>query len=224
MNKNLSPQPRSSLQASAAAQQVRTADGPETIAQQVLGSPICGGYAGVADRDIGLPSIQIENAISADDLKRRSGTYLCPTRKAWHQPPARKGIRCGYPERSIVAVLSDGSHSGSKRFETFANGREQIGSGLSQGNWPRLSAKKFAATVAFEQSDLMTDRRRGHPKFIRSLFEAQMPRGGFKRAKFDERWKLSHTPSVDEIYSSAPEIFKIALDGEAGRKFGNTRE
>src|SRR5262245_39214126 len=67
------------------------------------------------------------------------------------------------------------------------------------------------AAIALEQTDLMADRRRRNTELVCGLLEAHVPRRGLEGAQLDKGWKLSHAARVDEIHSSAHEIFAFAF-------------
>jgi hypothetical protein len=68
------------------------ADGSERIAKKFLRDTVCWQYAGIADGDVSIAGMEVQNAVGADHLERRIGARLPPAGQAWDKPAARKGI------------------------------------------------------------------------------------------------------------------------------------
>src|ERR1700730_6551197 len=128
MNEDVSAKVSSTLQARG--KQLTIADGPEGIAQELFSDTVCWQRAGIADGDVGIPGMEVQNAVGADHVERRIGTHLPPARQAWHQPATRKGVCRRHAKRLLVPIALDGGDSGSKRFEAVTDDRKEAVSSL----------------------------------------------------------------------------------------------
>src|SRR5262245_62599913 len=114
---------------------------------------------------------------------------LSSLRQAWHQPAGRKRVCRRHPKRLLVAIAFDGSNGDSKSLEPVANGGEEPRTGIRQRQGARPAAEQGTPAIAFQQSDLMADRRGGHAQLGCGLLETHMPGGGVKRAEVEEGGK-----------------------------------
>src|SRR6202048_4084996 len=89
MNEDVSVKVSGTLQARG--KQFTTADGPEAIAQEFFGDTVCWQRAGIADGDVGIAGMEVQNAVGADHVERRIGAHLPPAGQAWHKPAAPTG-------------------------------------------------------------------------------------------------------------------------------------
>src|ERR1700716_4641092 len=102
MNKNLSAKAGGALQAGG--KQFRTADGPEGIAQEILGDTVRRQRPGIADGDVGIAGMEVQNAVGADHVERRIGARLPPAGQAWDKPAAPKGVCRFYWQKSRIPI------------------------------------------------------------------------------------------------------------------------
>jgi hypothetical protein len=128
MNKDVPAKVGSSCQARG--KQFAIADRPERVTQEFFGYAVHWRRAGIADGDVGVAGMQVENVVGADHVERRIGTRLSPAGQAGHEPSARKCICGRNAKRLFVAIVPDGCDRNGKRFEAVANDREEAGSGL----------------------------------------------------------------------------------------------
>src|SRR5882762_9373007 len=208
MNEDLSAKAGGALQARG--KQFRTADGPEGIAQEILGDTVCWQFAGIADGDVGVAGMEIQNAIGADHVERRIGARLPPVGQAWDKPAARKGVCRCHTKRLRIPIALHGGESCDKRFEAVADDWKQAGSGLGQRERPRPPTKQSAPAITLQLSYLMADRCWRHAEFGRGLLETRMPRRGIKGAQLDQGRQLVHPRIVDENDSPWAELFEFA--------------
>src|SRR5260370_42450732 len=115
MNEDVSAKVSSTLQARG--RQFTTADGPEGIAQEFFGDTICWQRAGIADGDVGIAGMEVQNAVGADHVERRIGAHPPPAGQAWHKPAAREGVCRRHAKRLLVPIALDGGESDSKSFD-----------------------------------------------------------------------------------------------------------
>jgi hypothetical protein len=101
--------------------QFRFADGPERIAQEFLGGTVCRQGTGIANGDVGIAGMQVQDAVGADHFEWRIGARLPPAGQAWHKPAARKGVCRRHAKVLPVPIALYGGESGDKRFEAVAN-------------------------------------------------------------------------------------------------------
>ena len=187
-----------------------TAIGMERIAQEFFRDPVCRHGAGIADGDIGISRLEVQNAVGADHIKRRIGAQLSPKRQARHEPTAGESIRRSDAQRLSPSIFLDRVDRARKRCETIPDDREQACAFHCQRQRSGPSAKQRAPAVALQQTDLVTDGRWRDAKLGRSLLEAQVAGGGIEGAQFDERWQIVHAASVDENRSPTAEFFAFA--------------
>jgi hypothetical protein len=128
MNEDLSAKAGSALQARV--KQLRAAKGPERIAQEFLGDTVCRQCAGIADGDVGIAGMEVQNAVGTDHVERRIGAQFPPAGQAWDKPAARKGVCRRHAKRLRVTIALHGGESCDKRFETVADDWKEAGSDL----------------------------------------------------------------------------------------------
>src|SRR5882757_4805889 len=105
MNEALSPEIESPFPRN----ELRVADGPEAVGEQFFSDAVPGRLTvgGIANGNVGIAGLQIDNTVSPDDFKRRVAMLSAPSRQAWHEPPARKCIRRRHAEGLFVTIAPD---------------------------------------------------------------------------------------------------------------------
>src|SRR6516162_619322 len=106
-------------------EQVRTADRPERVAKESFRDTVLRRRTGIANRNIGVVSTQVYNAVCADHIEGCVGTQFSPAWQAWHEPTAGKGVGCCHAKGLSIAVAPNCSKSAGKRIEPIADDRKQ---------------------------------------------------------------------------------------------------
>ena len=165
MDEHVVPQVRCSPETSAGGQQLRVADWPERIPQELSRNPIRWRNARIANSNVGVAGTKVQYSVSADDLERNIRTHFSPMRQARYKPAACKSVSRRHAKRLLFAVAFYGRDCGGKPFETIANDGEKTHSCLGQCHRSRATTEERTTAILFEQPNLVTDRGRCNAEF-----------------------------------------------------------
>jgi hypothetical protein len=124
-------------------------------------------------------------------------------RQLRHQPLAGERARARHPQRRLHVLFHQQRHCGSQRIKTIAQGRIEPRAGAGQQQRPRAPLKQFYPARLFQLPDLVADRRRRDAELVGGRRKTLMPGGGLEGMERAKRRQLSHSASVDEVFSSS---------------------
>src|SRR5260221_12352483 len=130
MNKAVPPEIGNSPWPPSRGKELRIADGPEGVSEEFFSDAIPGRFAvrSIANSNVGIAGLQVDNTVGTDDLKRCIAVLATPLSQAWHQPPARQCIRRRHAKNLLVAIAPGRRDRSCAGFKPIADDREQHGS------------------------------------------------------------------------------------------------
>ena len=162
---------------------------PERIAEEFLSRETRWCPPLVADRQVGLASLEVDQSLCTVNFKRHFGVRLPPQRQARNEPALREHTYRGQPQclRQLRPTANPRDRV-IEPVEAFFEYWVEIRSGFRQRQRAGTSSEQRLAPAMLELANLMADRRRRHPEFLGRRLEAQMPRSGFEGTQLG-KWR-----------------------------------
>ena len=167
--------------------QGRAADRHHLLVQQELRAQVRIAAPAVADADVDLVAVEIDQPDRGGDPGVDVGLGLAKTLDPGHQPLGGEGGGGRDRDQAAGLQVPDPGDPGGQVVEAVAQVRQGRLAGLGQPDRPLAALEQGHAQIVLQALDLMADGGGGHVQLLRRLGEAEMAGGGLEGAQGVER-------------------------------------